>query len=274
MEHLTIGDELKTFSSTKEGLKSAPVYFGISVLVITTALKTNAFARKFNDPTNSDFIVKCQDKQFYVHQSILRERSEYFEAILRNDCIEKRDKMLQIDDFNSSVVEIFLRHLYNGAFPCSVSLRREMLTLMKLADKYNANKLFDSIDSYLSQEFVFWFDLLEVPKRQLLIQQYLKEFKEIQTPKFITMFYKLRSTENGISCLNDKEWSSLIQKNPNLAMIGGITVGRTDYQSWVQQHISWSLTCETSEGRNDFAVLVGPIGEMKGAVKCSLFLKE
>ena len=53
-------------------------------------------------------------------------------------------------------------------------------------------------------------------------------------------------------------------------MIGGITVGRTDYQSWVQQHISWSLTCEILVGRNDFAVLVGPIGEMKGAVKCSL----
>ena len=75
---------------------------------------------------------------------------EYFEAILRNDCIEKRDKMLQIDDFNSSVVEIFLRHLYNGALPYSVSLRREIFTLMRLADKYNANELFDSMDSYFS----------------------------------------------------------------------------------------------------------------------------
>ena len=76
-EHLTIGDDLKTFSCSKEDLKRAPIlYFGISVLVITTTLKINAFARKFNDPTSSDFIVKCQDKQFYVHQMILREKSE------------------------------------------------------------------------------------------------------------------------------------------------------------------------------------------------------
>ena len=84
---------MNTFSSSKESLKRAPiVYIGISVLVITTTLKTNAFSRKFNDPTTSDFIVKCQGKQFYVHQIILREKSEYFEAILRHDCIEKRDR--------------------------------------------------------------------------------------------------------------------------------------------------------------------------------------
>ena len=54
-------------------------------------------------------------------------------------------------------------------------------------------------------------------------------------------------------------------------MLGGIIVGRTDYQSWAQEHIPWPLICDMSlKGRNDFAVLLGPIGEMKRAVKCSL----
>ena len=84
------------------------------------------------------------------------------------------------------------------------------------------------------------------------------------------MIFEWRRTENGSNGLDNKQWSSLIQKSPNFAMLAGITGGRTDYQSWVQQHISWSLTCDTAKKRNDFAILVGPIGEMKGAVKCSL----
>ena len=96
------------------------------------------------------------------------------------------------------------------------------------------------------------------------MNKYLGRSKEMQAPKFITMLYKWRSTENGISCFDDQEWSNLIRKNSNLAMLGGITVGRTDYQNWVQQHMSWSLTCDvTTKERNNFSVLVGPIGEMK-----------
>ena len=89
-------------------------------------------------------------------------------------------------------------------------------------------------------------------------------------PKITAMIFKWRSTEKGNNSSDDEQWSSLIRRNPNFAMLGGITVGRNDYQSWVRQHISWCLSCDnTVKGRNDFSVLVGPIGEMKGAVKCS-----
>ena len=84
------------------------------------------------------------------------------------------------------------------------------------------------------------------------------------------MIYEWRRTEKDSNCIDNKQWSSLIRKCPNFAMQAGITLGRTDYQSWVKQHISWSLGAEMSPGRNDFAILVGPIGEMKGAVKCTL----
>ena len=88
------------------------------------------------------------------------------------------------------------------------------------------------------------------------------------------MFYKWRSTEKGICSLDDKQWSGIIRKNPTFTMLGGIAVGRNDYQSWAQQHMSWYFgsvieMTHKGKGSNDFAVVVGPIGEMKGAVKCS-----
>ena len=86
------------------------------------------------------------------------------------------------------------------------------------------------------------------------------------------MLYRWRTTEKGASSLDDKQWSSIIRKNPNFTMLGGITVGRNDFHRWAQQHMSWYFGSDiemTYRGRNDIAIVVGPIGEMKGAVKCS-----
>ena len=281
LEHLTISEDVKNFQF-KKGNPRVNYCFGISVLVATTTSMSNVFARMFNNPSTSDFIVNCQDKVFYVHQSILRERSEYFEAILHNDCIEKRDKTLKINDFKPNVVELFLRYLYNGALPIPNSLTwGDMIGLMRIADKYNANELFDAMDSHISQGFLLLLNwsttstnfarMFNNPSTSDFIKRYLKEFEGIQAPKVTTMFFKWRSTEKGSNCLDDNKWSNLIRKNPNFAMLGGIIFGRSDYQNWFQQHRSWWLSGKqiSSTGRNDFAVLVGPIGEMKGAVKCS-----
>ena len=277
LQNMTVGDELKIFNDRLgliSGNKIEFVQFAISLCVtLKPSLYGNVFARKFNDALTSDFIVKCQDKQFYVHQMILREGSKYFEAILRTDCIEMGKKMLRIEDFEPDVVEIFLQYLYNGAIPRISFIRTvesENFSLMKLADKYNANELFDALDSHLSQEFMF---ILGWPGRiQFWIEHFLEGLEDIQAPKFTTMFYKWRSTEKGICSLDDKQWSGIIRKNPTFTMLGGIAVGRNDYQSWAEQHISWYLGPDFGKkykGRNDFVVLGGPVGEMKGAVKCS-----
>ena len=111
----------------------------------------------FNNPSSYDFIVNCQGKQFYVHQRILRERSEYFEAILHHDCIEKSGKILKIDDFQPDVVEIFLRYLYNGALPISASLTwNAKISIIKIADKYNAKELFDAMDLTMIKNRIGW----------------------------------------------------------------------------------------------------------------------
>jgi len=153
--------------------------------------------------------------------------------------------------------------------PVSGTTWKDLFHLLRIADKYNAKELFDAIDSFTSQEFQFVLKRTDNDNKLTLLERHLKRFEKIQAPKFTTMIYEWRRTEKGSNGLDNKQWSSLIRKNPNFAMLGGLTVGRTDYQSWVKQHISWNLSYEKKE-RNDFAVLVGPIGEMKGAVKCSL----
>ena len=275
LQNMTVGDELKIFNDRLgliSGNKIEFVQFAISLCVtLKPSLYGNVFARKFNDALTSDFIVKCQHKQFYVHQMILREGSKYFEAILRTDCIETGEKMLRIEDFEPDVVEIFLQYLYNGTIPRISFLRpSERFGLMKISDKYNANELFDALDSYYSQECMFLLGFLN--NSLVWIEHYLRGLEDIQAPKFTTMLYKWRSTEKGASDLDDKQWSSLIRKYPNFTMLGGITVGRNDYQSWAQQHFSWYFGSDIEKlrnGRNDFVILGGPIGESKGAVKCS-----
>jgi hypothetical protein len=225
LEHLTISEELTTFDLKKEDLKTDNrMYFSISVLVITTTSMNNVFAEKFNDPSTSDFRVKCLDKQFYVHQRILRGRSEYFEAVLGNDCIEKRDKILKIDDFPPKVVEIFLGYLYNSALPVSGTTWKDLFHLLRIADKYNVKELFDAIDSFTSQEFQFVLKRTDNDKKLNLLERHLKRFEKIQAPKNTTMIYEWRRTEKGSKCLDNKQWSSLIRKNPNFAMLGGLTL--------------------------------------------------
>ena len=51
-------------------------------------------AKSFNDPSSSDFVVQCQDKEFYVHEYILKQKSKYFEGLLSNECLENKEKKI------------------------------------------------------------------------------------------------------------------------------------------------------------------------------------
>ena len=61
----------------------------------------------------------------------------------------------------------------------------------------------------------------------------------------------------------------MIQKNSNFALVAANCAGREDYQSWLKQHDFWNLIQKRRCERNDFALIVGPLGRMKGATECS-----
>ena len=121
-----------------------------------------------------------------------------------NDCIERRDKILKIDDFPPKVVEIFLGYLYNSAVPISETTWENMFRLLRIADKYNAKELFDSIDSFTSQEFQFVLNRTDNDRKLTLLEKCLKRFEKIQAPKFTTMIYEWRRTEKGSNGLDNE----------------------------------------------------------------------
>ena len=113
---LDIGDTLVKYSPRKEIKKDLCFCFSIGLSFDkSTQTHCNLVSRKFNDQSSFDFIIECQNEKFYVHEMILRDQSEYFEAVLRNDCVESRKKKLIINDFEPKVVKILLRHIYNCA---------------------------------------------------------------------------------------------------------------------------------------------------------------
>ena len=75
-------------------------------------------------------------------------------------------------------------------------------------------------------------------------------------------------------------WSDLIIKNPDFVSLAAKTT-RKDYYSWLDQHRSWGFmpydhqefksysTARKREKSNDLVFIVGPQGEMDGAVQCA-----
>ena len=151
---------------------------------ISSQMKCNLISRKFNDQSSSDFIVECQNEKFHVHEMILKDQSEYFEAILRNNCLEKKEKKLRIDDFEPEDVEALLRHIYNGA----VHDDDFTSNLMKIADKYNFTDLYDAIDSQLAQT-VNRFETFSGEKVRENLTEWIQFCEKTGAPKLSAMIF-------------------------------------------------------------------------------------
>ena len=59
--------------------------------------------------------------------------------------------------------------------------------------------------------------------------------------------------------------TSYIDLHPDFAMLAAKTVARSDYRSWIEQHEAWSFY--GAENKGGLVIIVGPFGEMKGAVR-------
>ena len=91
--------------------------------------------------------MSLQDKRFHVHQRILSERSEFFDAMFRSELFETKNNSMEINDADPKVVAALLRYLYNDA----VLFSDVTIDLMTIADKYNLKDLFNRCDFYIAQ---------------------------------------------------------------------------------------------------------------------------
>merc|ERR1740129_569062 len=237
------------------------------------------YANKYKDRSSSDFLVKCEDSMFPVHQWILEDRSEYFASIMRNDCQENEIKELKIEDFKPHVVDMLLRYIYNGtvnlpAYGTEYKQRLQDLSdLMQIADKYLLRELADTCDSYVAQYYAFYLKLSAPPKdfKNYLLKFGVKTADKLQAKKWaVTIFQWILNERSG-----DYEnlWSSLLYEFPNFATLAANFAVKKEYQDWVHQHETWFFSTfgrKITDGAtgSSLAIIVGKFGEMKGAVQC------
>ena len=153
-EGLVVGEEVSNYTYHIEDFIGGTfvAIIDISVSVKEENSMTSLVAKSFNDKSSSDFVVQCQNKEFYVHQYILKQKSEYFKGLLRNECLENNEKKIVIEDFDPGVVEILLRYLYNGCVCVGDLVKAGITKVLNIADKYNFTELFDTLDSKFAQD--------------------------------------------------------------------------------------------------------------------------
>ena len=269
------------------------------------------YANKFNNESTSDFRVKCSDEVFHVHKWILADRSEFFAAILRNNCLENKNQQLVIDDFKPHIVCMLLRFIYNGTlklpfYESFFEMADDLSDLMQIADKYNFMGLFDTCDSILAQYLAVNLSKLQIYKFEIenpendakigksknpacdrMLFYAIKMFGKVQARKCAASIF-LWKQEADLNSKFDDAWSGLINNYPDFVTLAAKTASRKDYRKWHDQHRTWSFhTVETPPGwtriyesknldrvnaikaMNAIAFIVGPFGDMKGAVQCA-----
>jgi len=277
-ENISPGDEILNHKQVLKNREPKNHFsFEIGICFKTTNKESilTRIARSFNDITTSDFIVKCQDKEFHVHQYVLKQQSEYFNRLLNNNFVESENKSVAIDDFEPEIVEILLRYLYTGAV-CLHGKMGIMTNLLKIVDKYNFIEVFDTIDSFYAQK-TLWrlnFDTKSNEEKMSIFEEHVTLVEESKLPKLATMLFWWKNSDK--SEISDEKWSKLIRENPTFSMLVANTGGRKDYQSWVEQHETWCFNVKDHVKKKDemdaSTLIVGTLGEMKGAVKCSAIL--
>ena len=194
---LNIGDTLvKFFCDPNQTMVAFTFSIGLS-FDMSKQRKSNLVSRKFNDQSSYDFIIECQNKKFYAHEMILSDQSQYFEAVLRNNCKENNEKKLAMDDFEPKYVEILLRYIYNGAVHCEdLKHPRDIISILKIADKYNFTNLHDAIDSQLAQLALNY-------EKEVLVKKALPQFvpicEETGAPKLSAAIFYLKSSVKDTS---------------------------------------------------------------------------
>ena len=235
------------------------------------SLKSVGYSRKFNDENSSDFKIKCEDKVFHVHQWVLSNQSQYFAALLDNDCVETRKKELIIHDFDCDTVELLLRYLYNGTIKTisDINFLPVCSNLMRIADKYNFSSLYATLDSCIAQAYAHHFHE-NVNSKCSMNEEKTREFEDIlkkgiemvdqlKAPKLAAVIFSWKSHDEKY----DTFWSSIICHYPDFAIVATKTLAREDYRKWIRQHQTWNLCTDSG-----ISIIVGPFGEIRGAVQC------
>eukprot|EP00092_Neocalanus_flemingeri_P022506 GFUD01024407.1.p1 GENE.GFUD01024407.1~~GFUD01024407.1.p1 ORF type:complete len:354 (+),score=127.24 GFUD01024407.1:75-1136(+) len=100
------------------------------------------------DISTTDMVVRCGELgEIRVHSVVLMARSPVFYSMLTTDMVEKREKVVTINDWELEVVEELISYLYTATISPKFSRLAELLAL---ADKYSVAPLVTLISSQLA----------------------------------------------------------------------------------------------------------------------------
>jgi len=94
----------------------------------------NDITRLLGDTDTTDMVVKCgENGMIRVHSLVMMARSPVFYSMLTTDMVEKREKEVNITDWEVEVVEQMINYMYTATVSPKFSRLAELLAL---ADKY------------------------------------------------------------------------------------------------------------------------------------------
>lgn len=98
----------------------------------------------------SDVQLKCGDHTFPAHKAILAARSDVFSAMFQCEMKESESGLINIEDIDASVMEVFLKYLYSGSIPDTLT-GDMLLKLFSAGDKYLVYPLLKNCFSFMAK---------------------------------------------------------------------------------------------------------------------------
>eukprot|EP00092_Neocalanus_flemingeri_P019833 GFUD01021483.1.p1 GENE.GFUD01021483.1~~GFUD01021483.1.p1 ORF type:complete len:354 (+),score=122.26 GFUD01021483.1:80-1141(+) len=100
------------------------------------------------DTSTTDMVVRCGELgKIRVHSVVLMARSPVFYSMLTTDMVEKREKVVTINDWELEVVEELINYMYTATICPKFA---QLAELLALADKYSVAPLVALISSRLA----------------------------------------------------------------------------------------------------------------------------
>jgi len=118
------GEMIKSISS-----RSMPITANTSSSELQNCMK-----RIFHDPKFSDITLQCKGMKFKCHKVILGACSPVLSNMFENDMKESNTGLVEIEDFDSEIVEAMIEYMYTNEVTKPV---RDLDQLLYIADKYD-----------------------------------------------------------------------------------------------------------------------------------------
>jgi hypothetical protein len=182
---------------------------GASTLKRGSQFVRDTLLNLWESKTLSDVTFKCQGKNFTAHTNILASSSPVLAAMFLNDFKEKKDRIVEITDFDSRVIENLLRYLYTGeVFGENNRPIEHVENLFAAADKYDIESLKEECEFHLSKNLTVY-----------NITRYLVLAHRHNSPKLheLTLDFIAENAAQTVCSRKKTDWMEIMKGDPELA---------------------------------------------------------